>query len=99
MGNKAWTLALEWGGKEGFEAEGDHPWVVNGKEAGLARTHANFTFLQVYEAGHMVPLNQVSPQPLTLYFLTQSLACTRALDAIFLGCRPLSGCAAPVFGC
>jgi len=58
MGNKAWTLALEWEGSTGFNNEGDHKWMVEGKEAGLARSFANFTFLQVYEAGHMVPLDQ-----------------------------------------
>lgn len=47
MGNKAWTLQLEWPGKASFYEEGDHPWLVKGSQAGLARTHANFTFLQV----------------------------------------------------
>jgi cathepsin A (carboxypeptidase C) len=59
MGNKAWTLALDWSGKGAFGEEGDHPWVVKGEEAGLARTYGNFTFLQIYEAGHMVPLDKV----------------------------------------
>jgi cathepsin A (carboxypeptidase C) len=58
MGNKAWTLALDWEGKTGFNDAEDHTWSVKGEEAGLARTFANFTFLQVYEAGHMVPLDQ-----------------------------------------
>jgi len=58
MGNKAWTLALEWVGKSEFVAEGDHKWMVAGKQAGLARSAQGFTFLQVHEAGHMVPLDQ-----------------------------------------
>jgi cathepsin A (carboxypeptidase C) len=58
MGNKAWTLALEWSGTSAFQAEGDHDWLVNGKSAGLARTAKGLTFLQVYNAGHMVPMDQ-----------------------------------------
>jgi|EP00945_MAST-04E_sp_MAST-4E-sp1_P006181 cathepsin A (carboxypeptidase C) len=58
IGDKAWTMALEWEGKEQFNAEGDHDWTSNGKLAGLARTYDNFTFLRVKNAGHMVPLDQ-----------------------------------------
>jgi carboxypeptidase C (cathepsin A) len=32
--------------------------VVAGSKAGLARSASNFTFLQVYAAGHMVPMDQ-----------------------------------------
>ena len=58
MGNKAWTLQLEWPGKAAFVAAGDHKWLVEGKPAGLARSAEGFTFLQVFAAGHMVPLDQ-----------------------------------------
>ena len=52
MGNKAWTLQLEWPGKAEFNAAGDHSWTVGGKPAGLARSANGFHFLQVFEAGH-----------------------------------------------
>jgi cathepsin A (carboxypeptidase C) len=69
MGNKAWTLELPWSGKAALNADGDHAWYytdtnsqqVNG---GLARSAAakkgggSLTFLQVYAAGHMVPMDQ-----------------------------------------
>jgi len=58
MGNKAWTRGLDWKGSEAFIAADEHEWrSKEGKEtvAGLARTAGGFTFLQVYEAGHMVP--------------------------------------------
>jgi cathepsin A (carboxypeptidase C) len=58
MGNKAWTLALDWSGKDAFNAEGDHDWLVNGQPAGQARTADGFTFLRVFNAGHMVPMDQ-----------------------------------------
>jgi cathepsin A (carboxypeptidase C) len=60
IGNKAWTLELEWSGKNGFNAAEDLPWVskVTGKQAGEFRTHKGLTFLKVNEAGHMVPYDQ-----------------------------------------
>lgn len=68
MGNKAWTQALRWTGHSSFNNEADHDWVYSkdGVQTvgGLARTAASthgegsLTFLQVYEAGHMVPMDQ-----------------------------------------
>ena len=56
MGNKAWTLDLDWNGKTAFNNAVDHDWNVDGKKAGTVRTASNFTFLQVNNAGHMVPM-------------------------------------------
>ena len=68
--------ALEWGGKEGFNAAEDEPWTLTtglqligneialmfqffeGETAGRLRTYENFQFLQVYDAGHMVPMDK-----------------------------------------
>lgn len=78
MGNKAWTQALPWSGAKDFNAEADNKWYytvsTNGtvSDGGLARTaHAkkgdgSLTFLQVYEAGHMVPMDQ-PPAALALF--------------------------------
>jgi len=55
LGNRAWTLGLDWGHKDEFNAADDHDWN-DGK--GLARTSNGLTFLQVYDAGHMVPADQ-----------------------------------------
>jgi len=54
LGNKAWTSQLDWNHKDEFNAAGEHDWKGNG----LARTFGDFTFLQVYDAGHMVPSDQ-----------------------------------------
>ncbi|KAJ3274035.1 hypothetical protein HDV01_003528, partial [Terramyces sp. JEL0728] len=61
IGNKAWTLALEWEGSEGFNSAEDWQWKskITGKDAGEFRMFGNFAFLRVYEAGHMVPYDQV----------------------------------------
>eukprot|EP01100_Stratorugosa_tubuloviscum_P011253 TRINITY_DN49_c0_g1_i1.p1 TRINITY_DN49_c0_g1~~TRINITY_DN49_c0_g1_i1.p1 ORF type:complete len:439 (-),score=223.98 TRINITY_DN49_c0_g1_i1:129-1445(-) len=58
MGNKAWTIQLDWPGNAAFNKAVDHPYVVQGLEAGIARSASNFTFLQVHSAGHMVPMDQ-----------------------------------------
>jgi cathepsin A (carboxypeptidase C) len=58
IGNKAWTVAMEWAYKAEFNAAADAPWTVDAKEAGKLRSSNGFSFLQVYDAGHMVPLDQ-----------------------------------------
>ena len=58
LGNKAWTLALDWPGKQAFYAAQDLPWKVAGKTAGELRSAGGFHFLRVYDAGHMVPMDQ-----------------------------------------
>lgn len=54
LGNRAWTLALPWKGSADFAAADEHDW----QGQGLARTAQGLTFLQVYDAGHMVPADQ-----------------------------------------
>lgn len=56
MGNEAWTLKLDWAGGDGFRAAPQKDWAVAGSSdaAGLSRSYGGLTFLQVYEAGHMV---------------------------------------------
>ncbi len=72
IGNKAWTKALPWSGHKEFSSATDENWVYTdaqnpstpAKVGGLARSakaasgEGSLTFLQVYEAGHMVPMDQ-----------------------------------------
>ncbi|KAJ3110963.1 hypothetical protein HDU96_006114 [Phlyctochytrium bullatum] len=60
MGNEAWTLALEWEGKEGFNAAPEVAWTskITGRKAGTYRKYEGLAFLRVFEAGHMVPYDQ-----------------------------------------
>ena len=46
---------LDWKNGAEFKAAEDHDWN-NG--AGLAKTAGKLSFLQVYDAGHMVPSDQ-----------------------------------------
>lgn len=64
IGNKNWTTALDWSGKASFDAEEDKPFMVNGMQAALVRSVASanspihLSFMQVHNAGHMVPMDQ-----------------------------------------
>uniref|UniRef100_A0A6S9GAZ6 Carboxypeptidase n=1 Tax=Heterosigma akashiwo TaxID=2829 RepID=A0A6S9GAZ6_HETAK len=58
MGNKAWTLALGWAGQAAFNRAEDRDWVLDGERKGVVRSAGGLTFLQVFEAGHMVPMDQ-----------------------------------------
>ena len=55
LGNQAWTLGLDWKGGDDFRNAEQHDWADG---SGLARSHGPLTFLQVYDAGHMVPADQ-----------------------------------------
>jgi cathepsin A (carboxypeptidase C) len=69
MGNKAWTRALDWSGHSQFDSASDVDWIYDkvdtkGVLGGKARSapaskgSGSLTFLQVFEAGHMVPMDQ-----------------------------------------
>merc|ERR1712021_2103 len=58
IGNKAWTMALDWPSKAAFNSAKDEPWKVDGADAGVVRAADGFTFLQIHNAGHIVPLDQ-----------------------------------------
>lgn len=68
IGNKAWTQALPWSGHADFNKEEDHAWqftkdgeVTTGgyaKTAQALKGGGSLTFMQVLEAGHMVPMDQ-----------------------------------------
>jgi len=74
IGNKAWTLEMEWPGKDNFNAAADKSWSVNNKKAGVLRTSGGFSFLRVFDAGHMVPLDQPENAWSMAYsFITDSL--------------------------
>ncbi|OQR91472.1 serine protease family S10, partial [Thraustotheca clavata] len=58
IGNQAWTKALEWPGKAAFNNATVKPLLVNGKKSGEVRATDMLSFVRVYNAGHMVPMDQ-----------------------------------------
>ncbi|KPA78503.1 putative mitochondrial serine carboxypeptidase (CBP1) [Leptomonas pyrrhocoris] len=70
IGNKAWVTALNWPGKAAFNAASDVEFRVGGRAAGQERKYGNFSFVRVYDAGHMVPMDQPAA---ALYMVSQFL--------------------------
>lgn len=58
LGNSRWVHAMEWSGQSGFVSSSEIPFLVDGVEAGLLKTHGSLSFLKVHDAGHMVPMDQ-----------------------------------------
>jgi len=58
LGNKAWTRALDWDGSAAFNQTDDKDWMMEGEAVARLRSFKNFHFMQVFEAGHMVPMDQ-----------------------------------------
>lgn len=62
LGNKAWAEALDWPGHQKFAAAEMKDLRIDdsadGRKIGEVKSHGNFTFIRLYAAGHMVPLDQ-----------------------------------------
>eukprot|EP00931_Biecheleriopsis_adriatica_P010372 TRINITY_DN111449_c0_g1_i1.p1 TRINITY_DN111449_c0_g1~~TRINITY_DN111449_c0_g1_i1.p1 ORF type:complete len:522 (+),score=57.39 TRINITY_DN111449_c0_g1_i1:65-1630(+) len=58
VGTKAWASKLKWTHGEAWAVLEDKPWVEDTHHAGMVRTLGRFTYLQVYNSGHMVPMDQ-----------------------------------------
>lgn len=58
LGNQAWTQVLPWDHQKEYQSTKPVEWSVSGKPAGTKQSSNGFTFLRVYDAGHMVPLDQ-----------------------------------------
>merc|ERR1712048_1508815 len=55
---KAWTKVLDWDGKDEFNKASDNDWQLDGKTVARLRKARSFHFMQVFDAGHMVPMDQ-----------------------------------------
>jgi len=58
LGNMKWTLALDWPHKADFNAAPNNAYKMNGKTVAKIRSSNGFSFMQVFDAGHMVPMDQ-----------------------------------------
>lgn len=58
VGNRAWVDALEWDDADKWAAAEDFEWATRGTKAGKVRSVGPLSFVQVYDAGHMVPMDQ-----------------------------------------
>eukprot|EP01104_Vermistella_antarctica_P013456 TRINITY_DN4069_c0_g1_i1.p1 TRINITY_DN4069_c0_g1~~TRINITY_DN4069_c0_g1_i1.p1 ORF type:complete len:462 (-),score=128.43 TRINITY_DN4069_c0_g1_i1:401-1738(-) len=58
FGGASWLANTPWSGQTGFNAQTLKPWMVDGAKAGNVKTYNNLTWLEVMDAGHMVPHDQ-----------------------------------------
>lgn len=64
LGGKAWALGLPWSGQADFNKLVDKQWTLDGVPAAMVRSYNStaspilFSFLQIYNAGHMSPADQ-----------------------------------------
>lgn len=60
LGTQQWTRNLDWSGKSQFSSAISNPqsWNHNNKQFGTVANYDKFTFLRVFDAGHMVPHDQ-----------------------------------------
>lgn len=59
VGNLAWVNQLNYTNHEEFSKESFKPWITNnGSHAGEVKNYANFTYLRIFDSGHMVPMDQ-----------------------------------------
>lgn len=60
LGTQEWTRNLNWSGKSQFDEAISSPqsWKHSNKQLGTAANYEKFTFLRVFDAGHMVPHDQ-----------------------------------------
>ncbi|KAJ8768608.1 hypothetical protein K2173_023512 [Erythroxylum novogranatense] len=58
LGNSRWVHAMKWSGQKEFAIASTVPFFSEGQEAGQLKSHGPLSFLKVYKAGHMVPMDQ-----------------------------------------
>jgi len=57
-GGEKWTNEVEWSGHTDYSKVDYVDWNVEGKAAGKLKAFKNLKFLKVFDAGHMVPMDQ-----------------------------------------
>jgi len=59
LGGEAWVSAMKWPGQYGYNKALWNEWTgPDGSQAGRTKTNGGLTFVEVFGAGHMVPMNQ-----------------------------------------
>jgi len=58
VGTKAWMEQFKWSHQHAWRSTPDTDFIVDGKVAGKQRSSNGLTFVQIYNAGHLVPMDQ-----------------------------------------
>jgi len=57
-GSSNYLAGMQWPGQQSFNTATNRTWSIGGKAAGTVRSAANLTYITVFNAGHMVPMDQ-----------------------------------------
>lgn len=57
-GGEKWSNEVDWTSAKDYSKVEYEDWMVESKAAGQLKSFKNLKFLRVYDAGHMVPMNQ-----------------------------------------
>ncbi|CAI0452811.1 unnamed protein product [Linum tenue] len=58
MGNSNWVNAMKWSGQQKFQGASTVPFMAGNTKSGELKSYGPLAFLKVYNAGHMVPMDQ-----------------------------------------
>ncbi|GIL92291.1 hypothetical protein Vretimale_18448 [Volvox reticuliferus] len=82
VGNERWVDALAWEQSEAWPSATPEEWHVAGAAAGTVRALGPLSFVRVYQAGHMVPMDQPQAALYMLTLFTRGKLLTSALDEL-----------------
>ncbi|CAN1182306.1 Serine carboxypeptidase-like 48 [Linum perenne] len=58
IGNSNWVNGMKWSGQKKFQSAQTVPFVAGNTKSGELKSYGPLAFLKVYNAGHMVPMDQ-----------------------------------------
>ncbi|PNW82448.1 hypothetical protein CHLRE_06g279400v5 [Chlamydomonas reinhardtii] len=76
VGNQRWVDALQWERSGEWPAVAPVEWEVTGAKAGTVRELGTLSFVRVYQAGHMVPMDQPQHALAMLWRFTRNQSLT-----------------------
>lgn len=57
-GNSKWVDDLKWAGQKGYLSSPSTEFIVDNEKSGLQKSSGPLTFLKLYNAGHLAPMDQ-----------------------------------------
>ena len=58
VGNKRWVTGLQWSQQDSFDAAEEERWQLDGEIVGSIKEWGPLSFVKIFKAGHMVPMDQ-----------------------------------------
>ncbi|WEJ95017.1 Cell death protease [Yamadazyma tenuis] len=58
IGTENFIKQMEWNGATGFQEDYAYDWVYDGQTSGYIKTERNLTFINIFDASHMVPFDK-----------------------------------------